>query len=53
MAPQPRAGNDAAKSVTIEVAAGARLAEIQMEWRDLIARRRLGLHMFIWLRQSA
>jgi hypothetical protein len=38
VAQQPRASTGAATSVTVEVAAGARLAEIQMEWRDLIAR---------------
>jgi CelD/BcsL family acetyltransferase involved in cellulose biosynthesis len=35
---QPRPHGDTATGVTVEVAAGARLAEIQMEWRDLIAR---------------
>ncbi|HEX3708884.1 MAG TPA: GNAT family N-acetyltransferase [Pseudolabrys sp.] len=33
-----RARADATTSVAVEVAAGARLAEIQMEWRDLIVR---------------
>ena len=35
---QPRVDSDAATSVTVDVIAGTRLAEIQMEWRDLIAR---------------
>lgn len=37
-AQQPRARSRTQASVTVEAANGARLAEIQMEWRDLIAR---------------
>jgi len=38
LARQPQAPAHAPAHVTVEVANGARLAEIQMEWRDLMAR---------------
>ncbi|MGH6664953.1 MAG: GNAT family N-acetyltransferase, partial [Pseudolabrys sp.] len=38
MTQQPRARSDAATNIAVETVTSARLAEIQIEWRDLIAR---------------